>query len=87
MSAHASRLTVKAQSTLPRDVRTALGVGPGDTIVYVIEQDGKVTVANGAEYEAWLKAKAEWGPSWESFAEDWLSPEDCAAYDGLLDGR
>ena len=38
-----SRLTAKAQTTIPRPVRQALGLAPGDTLDYVIE-DGRVTL-------------------------------------------
>jgi antitoxin PrlF len=34
-----SKLTTKAQTTLPRAVRSALGVGPGDELAYTIEGD------------------------------------------------
>ena len=34
-----SKLTTKAQTTLPRAVRYALGVGPGDDLAYKIEGD------------------------------------------------
>lgn len=36
-----SRLTSKSQTTVPRAVRTALGLRPGDEITYRID-DGKV---------------------------------------------
>ena len=32
-----SRITTKSQTTIPRAVRIALGVGPGDSIAYSIE--------------------------------------------------
>jgi antitoxin PrlF len=38
-----SRITSKAQTTVPLAVRRALGVGPGDTIAYEIK-DGQVVV-------------------------------------------
>ena len=34
-----SKLTSKAQTTIPQAVRVALGVGEGDEIAYVIEKD------------------------------------------------
>lgn len=42
-----SKLTTKAQTTLPRAVRSALGVGPGDDLVYKIEGD-VVTLSRAA---------------------------------------
>jgi antitoxin PrlF len=38
-----SKLTAKAQTTIPQAVRTALGLHPGDAIGYAIE-DGRVTL-------------------------------------------
>ena len=37
MTTH-SRLTIKGQVTIPKDVRTLLGLQPGDTVAF--EQDG-----------------------------------------------
>ncbi len=34
-----ARVTSKGQITVPRDVRRALGIGPGDTLLF--EDDGK----------------------------------------------
>jgi len=34
-----SKLTSKAQTTIPQAVRTALGLRPGDEIAYVLEND------------------------------------------------
>lgn len=37
-----STVTTKGQTTLPRQVRAALGVGPGDRVRYLILDDGEV---------------------------------------------
>lgn len=37
---HASMVTTKGQTTLPKAVRDALGLGPGDRLRYVIDRDG-----------------------------------------------
>jgi antitoxin PrlF len=34
-----SKLTTKSQTTIPRSVRTALGLEPGDEVAYQIEGD------------------------------------------------
>ncbi len=36
------KITSKGQTTVPAEVRTALGVGPGDRLEYVIQDDGQV---------------------------------------------
>ncbi|HVY86117.1 MAG TPA: AbrB/MazE/SpoVT family DNA-binding domain-containing protein [Caulobacterales bacterium] len=40
----AATLTSKGQLTLPKDVRTALGVGPGDRVDFVRMEDGNFAV-------------------------------------------
>jgi len=83
VTVHFSKLTSKSQSTLPKGVRDTLGVGPGDSLVYHVE-NGKVMVEKApVDPEALARAKAAWGLSWDVFAKDWLSPEDCEAFDDL----
>jgi antitoxin PrlF len=40
----AAKLTSKGQLTLPKDVRDALGVGPGDRVDFVKMEDGNFAV-------------------------------------------
>jgi antitoxin PrlF len=73
-----SKLTSKAQTTLPQAVRSALGVGPGDEVAYVIE-DGKVSL---------LKAPAKLRrgmPFEDPFAcfREWDTQEDEEAFADL----
>lgn len=37
-------ITSKGQITLPRDIRQALGVEPGDRVSFVVREDGTVVV-------------------------------------------
>jgi len=37
-------LTTKGQLTLPKDVREAMGVGPGDRVDFVLMEDGNFAV-------------------------------------------
>lgn len=39
-----AKITSKNQTTLPGQVRTALNVGPGDTLIYRVSDDGRVTM-------------------------------------------
>ena len=76
MSAVFGKITSKAQTTVPKKVREALGVKPGDMIVYRIAK-GKVTLARAEPLDrAYLKTV-------ESTLAEWASPEDAAAYDKL----
>jgi antitoxin PrlF len=67
-----SKLTSKAQTTIPQAVRTALGVHPGDEIAYAIE-DGRVVVT-----KAPAKPPRRGAPFDDPFAcfSEWESPED-----------
>ena len=40
----AARITSKGQITLPKEVRDALGVEPGDRVAFRIQEDGAVVV-------------------------------------------
>ena len=68
-----SRLTIKAQTTIPAPVRAALRLKPGDEVAYSIE---------GARV---ILTKAERGPADDPFAtfDEWDSPADHEAYADL----
>ena len=69
-----SRVTSKAQITVPREVRRALGIAAGDDLVWQIER-GKATV---------VRASRSTDPFVNPFAtfSEWADPLD-DAYDGL----
>lgn len=66
-----SKLTSKAQTTIPQPVRKALGLTPGDELSYEIE-GGRVVLAR-------VETDAAIVDPFEPFAE-WLGPEDEEAY-------
>ncbi len=71
-----SRLTSKAQTTVPKKVRDALKVGPGDLLGYEI-RDGRVVL---------LKVEGIDRPYLLALQEtlsEWGSPDDAAAFDDL----
>lgn len=71
-----SKLTSKAQTTIPQKVRERLGLRPGDSLVYEIEADG-VRLRRLAPLDlAYLR-------SLETTLSEWDSPEDDAAYGDL----
>ncbi|SMF66603.1 type II toxin-antitoxin system PrlF family antitoxin [Allosphingosinicella indica] len=67
-----SRLTAKAQVTVPMAVRKALGLGPGDQIAWRIE-GGEVIVGRPDD------------PFVNNFStfDEWASEADCKAFDNL----
>ncbi len=69
-----SKLTTKAQTTIPQPVRAALRLSAGDEIAYVIEP-GRVILTRAAP------DKAADDP-FHAFSE-WDSPADTEAYAGL----
>jgi antitoxin PrlF len=68
-----SKITSKAQTTVPRSVRAALKLGVGDTIVYAIEGDRVIMT----------KATAPTVDSPTAAFEEWNSDHDRHAYAGL----
>ena len=47
----ASTIYKKGQTTVPIEVRHALGVGPGDSVTFRVENDGTVVVRKAGEGE------------------------------------
>jgi antitoxin PrlF len=68
-----SKITSKAQTTVPRSVRAALKLGVGDTIVYAIEGDHVVMT----------KATTATAESPTATFDEWSSENDRHAYAGL----
>lgn len=64
-----SRLTSKAQTTVPRAVRTALRLGAGDALAWVIEGD-RVTVSLVRAEPADFSAFGEWSDPLDSVYDD-----------------
>ncbi|MBV9249270.1 MAG: type II toxin-antitoxin system PrlF family antitoxin [Acetobacteraceae bacterium] len=74
-----SKLTSKAQTTIPQAVRTALGIRPGDEIAYAIE-DGRVllTKATRPKPHRGIPFDDPFATFWE-----WGTPEDDEAFRDL----
>jgi antitoxin PrlF len=70
---YVSKLSVKSQTVLPREVRERLGVRPGDRLRYVVDKEG-------------VRLEKDRSPApddpFATFSE-WGSPEDEAAYADL----
>lgn len=73
-----SKLTSKAQTTIPQPVRAALGLGPGDEIAYAIE-DGRVLLTKAcARIHRGMPFDDPFATFWE-----WDTPEDEEAFGDL----
>lgn len=67
------KLTAKAQTTIPRAVRLALGLQPGDEVVWEIEGDQVILSRARPPADPFIG-------NFSSFTE-WASDADCAAFD------
>lgn len=61
-----SRITAKAQTTIPQAVRRALGVKPGDDIAYEIEGDRVVIRRAGDPFDRPFASFTEWADELDS---------------------
>lgn len=69
-----SRISSKAQTTIPRAVRAALGLHEGDTVVYQIDGD-RVILTRADAPDMFVN-------NFSTFTE-WADEADCRAYDGF----
>jgi antitoxin PrlF len=69
-----SRVSVKSQTVLPKQVREALGVGPGDTVRYRITDKGVLIDKARVVHET--------DDPFAAFGE-WAGAADSEAYDDL----
>lgn len=67
------RITAKAQTTIPRAVRLALGLKPGDEVAWEIDGDQVVVSKPRAASDPFVG-------NLDCFAE-WSSAADCEAFD------
>ena len=69
-----AKITAKGQTTIPADIRVAMGIGPGDLIAWDITADGiaRVRRIQPADLE-YLKAV-------EATLSEWQGPADEEAY-------
>ncbi|MGH6787525.1 MAG: AbrB/MazE/SpoVT family DNA-binding domain-containing protein [Novosphingobium sp.] len=69
------KITAKAQTTIPRAVRLALGLQPGDDVVWEIEGDRVVMSRARGATDPFMG-------NFDTFSE-WASEADCKAFDHL----
>ena len=69
------KITAKAQTTVPRAVRKALGIGPGDDVAWEIDGDRAVLVRARSAGDGFVG-------NLDMFTE-WATEADCKAFDNL----
>lgn len=69
-----AKITSKGQTTIPQSVRTALGLAPGDSIVWEVGDDGVARVRRAAPLDV------EYLRALEGTLHEWASEADEAAY-------
>ena len=70
MSVNLSRVTTKFQATLPRQVREALGIRPGDSVAYEVDK-GVVRLRRATPLDlAYAQAVSGTLTEWQSKADD-----------------
>jgi antitoxin PrlF len=60
------RITAKAQTTIPRAVRLALGIKPGDEIAYEIDGDRVILRRVGDPFDKPFASFTEWSDELDS---------------------
>lgn len=77
MKPFVSKVTSKGQTTVPKEVRAALGSKPGDLLAWEVDQDCRVAVRRVQPLDVeYLRAV-------EKTLSEWGTAEDEAAYGDL----
>lgn len=75
--AEIAKVTSKGQTTIPRQVRAALKVKPGDLLAWEVGKEGQAIVRRVTP------ADVEYLRAVEATLSEWASPEDDVAYGDL----
>jgi len=71
-----SKLSIKCQVTIPKEIREAVGLGPGDRVVYDVH-DGVVTMKQIEPFDAAFHVALS------NTLDEWATPEDEEAFRDL----
>jgi antitoxin PrlF len=69
-----SKLTTKSQATIPEKIRKILGLSPGDSVAFEIDQNKKVMIRKARPIDF------EFAKAIEGTLSEWLSKNDEEAY-------
>ncbi len=72
-----SKLTTKSQATIPEKIRKVLGVQPGDSVAFEINENSKVMIRKA------IPVDFEFAKALEGTLSEWLSKNDDEAYRDL----
>lgn len=69
-----SKLTTKSQATIPRKIRKILGLIPGDSVAFEVDQNKKVVIRKATPIDF------EFAKAVEGTLSEWSSKNDQEAY-------
>jgi AbrB family looped-hinge helix DNA binding protein len=72
-----AKVTAKGQTTIPKEVRAALNIAPGDLIVWEIGPEGRAIVRRAQRWDL------EYLRAIEGTLSEWTGPADEEAYRDL----
>lgn len=72
-----SKLTTKSQATIPGKIREHLGLRPGDSVAFEVNENKKVTIRKASPIDF------EFAKALEGTLSEWSSRNDAEAYRGL----
>jgi len=72
-----SKLTTKSQATIPGKIRKHLGVNPGDSIAFEVDENNKVFIRKATAIDF------EFAQALEDTLSEWTSKNDEKAYHDL----
>ena len=72
-----SKLTSKSQATIPRKIRKILGVHPGDSVTFEVNDNSKVLIRKATPIDV------EFAKALEDTLTEWSSKNDDEAYGDL----
>ena len=73
-----SKLTSKCQATIPEKIRNILNLHPGDSVVFEVEQNKKISIHKATPIDLEFTQALE-----GTLASEWLSEHDEEAYRDL----
>jgi AbrB family looped-hinge helix DNA binding protein len=72
-----AKVTAKGQTTIPKEIREALKIEPGDLVVWELGPEGKATVRRAQRWDL------EYLRALEGTLSEWTGPADEEAYRDL----